>query len=46
MSDRHANINEDVLTAWILDDPSKHFPGVEEDVGFQEVVEAAIASDL
>jgi hypothetical protein len=42
----HSNIAYYVLTVRVLNYPCQHFPTMQEDISFKEVVEAAIARDL
>jgi hypothetical protein len=46
VSDRHTNIDQDILAIRVRNDARQHLPGVEEGVSFEEVVQAAIAGDL
>lgn len=46
MPDRHTHIDHYVLTVGMIDDASKHLPGVQERVSLQEVIQAAIAGDF
>ena len=42
----HANIDQNILTVGIFDDPCQHFPRMHEDVTFQKMIQTAISSDL
>jgi hypothetical protein len=46
MSDRHSNIDDDILCVWVVDDASQHLPGVEEGIALQEPVENAIPGNF